>query len=230
MAGNVSVNYQSKIKNHVCCAKCKQKLLLSTAYFAPIQYYSKILSDNSDVVIERHENYCKQSYRNRCTIYTANGLLDLVVPVVKSSQPKIPITEVQISYDMPWQKQHFKAIESAYRRSPFYEFFIDDLMAFFTNRYICLYDFNMQILRTMCSLMKIPFRVRESVTYSKPDSEQIIDMRNSIHPKIDNQISDNQPFYTQVFAEKWGFKPNLSILDLLFNTGRDAKNILQKVI
>jgi len=204
-------------------------LLLSTAYFAPIQYYSKLLQCER-VVIEQHENYNKQSYRNRCTIYSANGLLDLVVPVVKPVKPKIPITEVEISYDTLWQKQHFKAIESAYRRSPFYEYYMDDLMVFFNSPYRYLYEFNMQIMRRVCDLMKIPFLVQESREYVKPD-KGIIDLRNSIHPKVNRQHADSAfvpPRYTQTFADKWGFKPNLSILDLLFHTGPEAKKILDR--
>ena len=202
-------------------------LLLSTAYFAPVQYYSKLIQ-RGGVVIERHENYNKQSYRNRCTIYSANGLLDLVVPVVKPDKPKIPVTEVEISYDTLWQKQHFKAIESAYRRSPFYEYYIDDLMAFFNSRHRYLYEFNMQIMRKVCDLMKIPFHVRESSIYIK-SGESDPDLRNSLHPKMNWQDADPSfmpPHYTQVFSNKWGFKPNLSILDLLFNTGPEAKDLL----
>ena len=196
------------------------QLILSTAYFAPILYYSCLLAKDANVIIERHENFNKQSYRNRCTIYTANGLLDLIVPVVKSKNPKIPITEVEISYDTDWQKQHFRAIEAAYSRSPFYQFFIDELMLFFNIRHRYLYDFNMQILQTICRLMKLPMHITESAHYIKPETEGIIDLRNRIHPKIaPHQAVPNfaAPRYTQVFADKWGFKANLSILDLLFN-------------
>ena len=204
-------------------------LLLSTAYFAPISYYSKLLSDDSVVVIEMHENYVRRSYRNRCTIYAANGLQDLVVPVVKADKPKIPITEVEISYDTSWQKQHFKAIESAYRRSPFYEYYIDDLMAFFNCRHNNLYEFNMLIMKTVCRLLKIPLNIRESSSYIKFAGEGTIDLRNVIHPKIKqtHTIPDFiPPVYNQVFAEKYGFKPDLGILDLLFNTGPEAKKLL----
>ena len=203
-------------------------ILLSTAYFAPISYYSNLLSEDYAVIIEKHENYSKQSYRNRCTIYSANGALDLVVPVAKADKPKIPITEVEISYDMPWQKLHFKAIESAYRRSPFYDYYIDDLAVFFNCRHRYLYEFNIQILRTVCNMAKIPFHVRESQEYLK-SGEEFIDMRNSIHPKSSRQSSGirfEPPYYMQVFSEKWGFKPDLSILDLLFNTGPEAKRLL----
>ena len=205
---------------------------LSTAYFAPISYYSKLLSDNSAAVIEKHENYVRRSYRNRCTIYAANGLQDLVVPVVKTDNSKIPVTEVEISYDTLWQKQHFKAIESAYRRSPFYEYYIDGLMAFFNCRHYNLYEFNMLIMKTVCRLLKIPLNIRESSDYVKFAGEGIIDLRNVIHPKINHaHIIPGfiPPVYNQVFAAKFGFKPDLCILDLLFNTGPEAGKLLVSV-
>ena len=188
-----------------------------------------LVSDDLIVVIEKYENYIKQSYRNRCTIFSANGPLDLVVPVVKGKNPKIPINEVEISYDMNWQKQHFKAIESAYRRSPFYEYYIDDFLPFFNCRYRYLYQFNMQILHTVCNLIKIPVNIKESSAYIQPTEEGIIDMRLKLHPKsVYNHNDTTMPVYAQVFAEKWGFMPNLSILDLLFNTGPDTKKRLLK--
>jgi hypothetical protein len=177
-------------------------------------------------MLERHEHYNKQSYRNRCTIYTANGLLDLVVPVARNKKPKIQITEVEIAYDTLWQKQHFKAIESAYRRSPFYEYYIDDLMIFFTCRHHYLYDFNMQIMYKICSLIKISPHIQESSEFVK-SGEGITDLRNSIHPKI--TCTADLPSYTQVFTDKFGYQSNLSILDLLFNAGPDAKKYLSLV-
>ena len=204
--------------------------MLSTAYFAPIPYYARLASADSAVVLERHEHYNKQSYRNRCTICSANGMLDLVVPIAKSPKPKVPITEVRISYDTPWQKLHFKAVESAYRRSPFYEYYIDELSIFFDKRFGYLYDFNMQIMLTVCDLLRIPCRIRESESYMGADTNPA-DLRDAIHPKKREQIRDadfESRQYTQVFSDKFGFVPDLSILDLLFNTGPDAVSYLQK--
>ena len=179
--------------------------------------------------MERHEHFCKQSYRNRCTIQTANGLLDLVIPVVRTAQPKTLITEQPIAYDTPWQKLHFKAIESAYRKSPFYEYYIDDLMPFFTRRYPYLYDFNMQIMQTVCRIARLPFAISESEAYER-NPVDTLDLRTGIHPKKSRQI-DSENFvptpYTQVFAAKFGFQPHLSILDLLFNMGSDAITVLK---
>lgn len=203
-------------------------ILLSTAYFAPVQYYSKLAQKGASVIIEKHEHYQKQSYRNRCTVYSANGLLDLTVPVVKTAASGTPVSLVKIAYDTPWQKLHFKSVESAYRRSPFYEYYIDDLLIFFRHRHEYLYEFNMQIMKVICSLIGIKPDLRESGKYMTPDSGTV-DLRTGIHPKKIRQLSDSdfhpQP-YIQVFSDKYGFKPNLSILDLLFNTGPDAKQLL----
>ncbi|MDR2848252.1 MAG: WbqC family protein [Bacteroidales bacterium] len=205
-----------------------EKILLSTAYIPPIQYISKLLSANS-VTVERHEHFCKQSYRNRCRILTANGLLDLVVPVARNAQPKTLITEVSIAYDTPWQKLHRKAIEAAYRKSPFYEYYIDDLTPCFTRHYSHLYDFNMQIMQTICRIARLPFALGESEVYEQHPADTV-DWRTGIHPKPTQQIDDvnfvSTP-YTQVFSDKFGFQPNLSILDLLFNMGSDMIMVVE---
>ncbi|MDR2039611.1 MAG: WbqC family protein [Bacteroidales bacterium] len=201
-------------------------ILLSTAYFAPVQYYSKLLSGN--IIIEKHEHYNKQSYRNRCRIYTANGPLDLVVPVVRAENPKIPVTQVEIAYDTLWQKLHFKAIESAYRRSPFFEYYVDDLIPFFTGHYRYLYDFNTRIMHTVCQLIGLPLKVQESEAYMG-NGENIVDLRDGIHPKVNRQVPDPgfiPPVYTQVFEDRFGFIPNLSILDMLFNVGPETVELL----
>lgn len=204
-------------------------ILLSTAYFGPIQYYSKLLQD-AVVVVERYEHYNKQSYRNRCTIFSANGLMNLVVPIAKTGKAKIPITEVEIAYDTFWQKIHFKTIESAYRRSPFYEYYIDDLLIFFNKRHPFLYEFNMQILNTIQKLIKIPAVIQESQSYHAT-VDSTIDLRNTMHPKKHRQDTDTEfvaSGYVQVFSDKFGFQPNLSILDLLFNAGPDSRAVLEK--
>ena len=201
-----------------------RNILLSTAYFAPVSYYSRLIEKDTVPVIERHEHYNKQSYRNRCTIYSANGLLDLTVPVVRSVAPKCPVTDVRISYDTPWQKLHYKAIESAYRRSPFYEYYIDDLLPFFNRHDTFLYDFNMKILESTCRMLSIPFRIQESSSYirSSPGTE---DLRDKIHPKKRNDSFRAQK-YVQVFDQKMGFQPDLSIIDLIFNEGPQSIDYL----
>ena len=105
-------------------------ILMNTAYFPPVQYMERVKACDR-IIIERHENYGKQSYRNRCDIMTANGVMTLSVPVSKGDAPKTLVKDIRIDYSVNWQKLHFKGIESAYKNSPFYDYYVDDLLPFF---------------------------------------------------------------------------------------------------
>ena len=207
-----------------------QQVALSTAYFPPLQYISKFLAGS--VTIEAHESYRKQSYRNRCKILAANGPMALTVPVAKWHGERMPIAEVQIDYDKPWQNNHLKSIESAYKSSPFYDYYIDDFMPFFENRYERLFDYNQQILEVILKTLGIKPSIDYTTDFDKT-IEGKADLRYSISPKESQQQPD--PYFTpveyyQVFADRHGFTPNLSILDLLFNEGPMAKSILEQSI
>jgi hypothetical protein len=206
--------------------------LLSTAYFAPIQYYSKIVSAEK-VVLEKFENYQKQTYRNRCVIYSANGPQSLTVPVMRDSQLKIYTKDVRIDHSMNWQKIHFKAIESAYRCSPFYQYYIDELIPFFQKRYSFLYDLNLEILHKTCQILEVQMCMSETAGYISDVSENYQDFRELIHPKQRMFKPDPAfapPIYTQVFEPKGGFIGNMSVLDLIFNTGTEAMQYLQESV
>lgn len=127
--------------------------LLSTAYFPPIQYISKI-KNSDNTIIEQWENFGKQSYRNRCIILTANGTMPLVVPVEKANS-KTLIKDLKITYATNWQKNHFKSIESAYKNSPYYDYYIDELMPFFEDKELFLFDYNTKILNTILDIINI---------------------------------------------------------------------------
>jgi len=209
----------------------KNTMLLSTAYFAPIQYYSKLVQSH-EVMIEQFENYSKQSYRNRCNILGANGELALTVPVVKASSKKILTKDVRISYDTDWQKLHWKGIESAYNSSPFYEFYIDDLRRFFDRKWDFLLDLNLEIQEEINGLIDLDCVIKKTDDYVE-DLNGIIDFREGIHPKASKSVVDPNFVsnkYYQVFSDKWGFVENLSILDLLFNMGPDSLIHLEKSI
>jgi hypothetical protein len=204
--------------------KCENicDLVLSTAYLAPVQYYSKILQ-YKEVFIERFENYSKQSYRNRCVILAANGPLSLIIPVRKGSIHKTLISDIKIDYSDNWQKLHLKSIESAYNSSPFYQYYIDDLRQIFEKRNLFLIDFNSELQEVILKSLHIKNKIHFTGEYLKSYPENTCDMRDTIHPKKDTDIS-NFKFheYYQVFGEKFGFVPGLSIIDLLFNMGNSS--------
>jgi len=204
------------------------RVIMTTAYFAPVQYYSKLASYNT-VLIEKHENYTKQSYRNRCIILGANGPLTLSIPVKKGQSLKTCITDIIIDYDTPWQKLHQRAIMSAYRSSPYYEYYIDELSDFFHTKHKYLFDLNHLILEKIISQTGINADISFTDKYLSCYPDDTDDLRETIHPK-DHFRKPDPDFipreYKQVFSEKYGFISNLSILDLLFNTGPDIKELL----
>ncbi len=200
--------------------------LLSSAYLAPIEYYSKLVRNNC--TIEHHENYIKQTYRNRCEIYSPNGILNLTVPLIKRNKRQI-MNEIRISYEYDWQKLHWRSIESCYRGSAFFEYFEDDLKPFYENKNIVfLIDLNEQMQRKILELLQLKINYTFTQSYEKV-IEGMADFRNTIKPKENNSSSINFPInhYFQVFENKHGFIPNLSIVDLLFNQGPRAKDFLR---
>ena len=137
--------------------------LLTTAYFPPIAYFS-CLKKAEVTYIEQYENFGKQSYRNRCEIMTANGVIALTVPVAKANS-KTMIKDLKIVYPTPWQKLHFRGIESAYKNSPYYEYYIDDLMPFFEKQETYLFDHNLAILTTILDFLKLKRDIRLTTDY-----------------------------------------------------------------
>jgi hypothetical protein len=205
----------------------EKTILLSTAYYPPLSYFNRIINAN-EILIEAHENFTKQSYRNRCEIASANGKLTLSIPLIKNSHLKTKIKDVRIDYTENWQKNHYKAIESAYRNAPFYEYFIDEFIPFFTNKPTFLFDFNLQTTRKIIEILKINKHLQETSDFMENYCSNS-DYRSSIHPKI--RLNRQQLFYKpqkyyQVFENKQGFIENLSIIDLLFNMGNESKQFL----
>lgn len=205
--------------------------LLSTAYFPPIQYYSKLVQENP-IYIECFENYAKQSYRNRCDILGANGRLTLSVPVLKGARKKILTKDIQIEYVENWQKIHFKGIESAYRKSPYYEYYIDDIEPIFNKDFKYLIDLNEHIMSILNEIIEINPQIERTTDYIK-DTSGYIDWREGIHPKKSKRLEDEnytEVAYTQVFCDKFEYQENLSILDLIFNLGPESLIHLNKTI
>lgn len=203
-------------------------ILISTAYFGPINYYANIHAAK-DIFIEGFEHFPKQTYRNRCLIYGANGPLSLSVPVSKGNVLKVYTNEIKIDYSFAWQKNHLRAIESAYRCAPYYQYYIDELVPFFDTLYEFLFDFNIDILIKTCNLLGLHANIKTTDSFQKIAPADVIDLRYTLHPKTNKDSYERiSPClaYRQVFEPKFGFIENLSILDLLFNTGPDAIHYL----
>ena len=196
---------------------------LSTAYLAPIQYYCKLISYKS-VMMEMNENYLKQTYRNRCMIATANGIQSLSVPIENPKTDKSQTKDIRISDHGNWRHLHWNALVSAYGMSPFFEYYKDDIAPFYKQKYKFLFDFNEKLRLTICELLAIHPDVNYTAEYS---TDVANDFRTSIRPG--QPVKDHSFYpqsYYQVFREKNGFFPNLSIIDLLFNMGLEAVIVL----
>ncbi len=207
------------------------QVLLSTAYLGPVQYFSKFLL--YDVVwLETEENYQKQTYRSRCNILSPNGVMALTIPVTKD-RPKVLTRDLRIDNTLEWQKNHWTSIESAYSSSPFFEFLADDFAPFYERTYRYLLDFTIGLQELVMEYLEVDVAVRRTGEYLKNVGSEIDDWRGGIHPKKRMQQPDphfKPVAYPQVFTDRYGFVPNLSILDLLFNEGPNAENILRQCV
>lgn len=207
-------------------------VFLSSAYFPPIEYFVKLRSSDH-VFLEVCENYLKQTYRNRCSILSANGSMPLTIPVESQGGQKCPIRDIQISDHGNWRHLHWNALVSAYKSSPFFEYYEDDIRPFFEKKYKFLFDFNEEIRVFLCGLLDIDnSKVCHTSEFVLPlNGVENIDFRYTISPKMNWREFDTDfiavPYY-QVFDNKFGFIPNLSIVDLLFNMGNESLIVLDK--
>lgn len=201
---------------------------LSSAYLAPVQYYSTLLS-YEHIYIEQHDHYLKQTYRNRCTIAGADGAVTLSIPTVKPTNPKCEMKDIRISDHGNWRHLHWHAIESAYNNTPFFAYYKDDFAPFYEKKYEFLADFNEQLRMLICTLIDIQPTIILTTEYKTGFTLGEIDLREAIHPKKELRTADSmlapRPYY-QLFEARHGFLPNLSIVDLLFNMGPESLLIL----
>ena len=205
--------------------------LLSITYLGPVQYFTKFLL-HPVRIIERYDHYIKQTYRNRCNIMGANGILPLSIPVLKGQAHKTYVRDIRIDYNKKWQKLHWRSMESAYRHSPFFEFYMDEFYPFYEQRFEFLIDFNAALLELVLQSLEIENTLNYSREFIDAGIVDYADYRETIHPKRD--LSSDPLFvplsYQQVFLERLGFKANLSIIDLLFNEGPNARLVLEQCI
>lgn len=200
------------------------EVYLSSAYLAPVEYYTA-MANSETVIIEKNDSYLKQTYRNRCHIAAANGMMALSIPVEKSNGEKILTRDIRISEHNDWQIHHWRSIESAYNSTPFFEFYKDDLLPFYERKWNFLWDFNLEIQAEMLELLDLKPTIKSTESYEKKLDENTVDLRETIHPKKDN-TANFKPYY-QVFESRFGFQPNLSIIDLLFNMGNESQLVIR---
>ena len=236
--------------------------LFTTAYLPPVSYLAAIaeemdgLSNRTDgassleltpsvIYIEACENYQKQSYRNRCRFYAADGVQDLNIPVVhKGGTHKLPISEIRIDWSKAWLQQHERAIISAYRTSAYFEYYMDEFFAIYAEKPEKLIDLNTSLLRFMLDKTGISAEIRFTSEFSRdgiifpapgdnPTKEiHCTDLREVIHPKRPNSILADlglEKPYFQVFSQKHGFQSDLSAIDLLFNEGPDGLGFVKRI-
>ena len=198
--------------------------LFIPTYFAPVAQYSAIYKSDT-VAFEFDDNYQKQTYRNRCYIYGANGKLSLNIPVSHlNTKTRKKTKDTLVDNDSQWQQQHFKSLQSAYKSSPFFEFFEDDISKIFNKNYTYLQDVNIDTHLFITDALQINDFFSKSEEYEI--NPETADYRNlAIAKKGIDIITDK---YIQMFDEKHGFIPNLSVLDLLFMEGPNAISYLEK--
>ena len=192
-------------------------------YLPPVEYFMQLIKWKSNILIEKEENFPKQTYRNRANIYSPDGVLILTVPVMKGSKNHTKVKDVKISYDFDWQRLHWLSLQACYRRSGYFEYYEDELSVFYHNKFNFLFDYNEQLLQFICKGIKLKIQSNYTESYQFPYLG-IADFRESIHPKKETNLIVKP--YFQVFEDRNGFVPNLSIVDLLFNQGPQSMQYL----
>lgn len=200
-----------------------QTTLLPISYLGPVSYYAAMLQ-SENVLLEQWEHYVKQTYRTRCKIATGNGVMDLTVPIEKPSS-KCAMKDLRIAYKESWQQIHWRALESAYRNSPFFDYYRDDFEPFYSKQIDFLVDLNLGLHEVVASLIgKLP-KVVLTQAYEATFEDGVVDMRNAFSPKEESSYKGKT--YYQVFDQKFGFQNDLSIVDLLFNMGPESILVLR---
>jgi hypothetical protein len=201
------------------------KTLLFPTYFPSISHFAA-LAQSESTVFEIEDNFQKQTNRNRTYIYSPNGIQLLNIPVKHSKESHQKTKDIQIETDFDWQKQHFKSLEAAYRSSPFFEFFEDDLRPIFEKKHNFLLDLNFETLEIVSKCLRMKLEYTTTTEYfHEVDTKEYKDFRALVNGKKDSSSFES---YTQVFDDKYGFINNLSVLDLLFNEGKYALDYLKK--
>ncbi len=196
-------------------------MLLPTSYFPNIEYFTYLLR-HQEIHICLNEIFPKQTFRNRCVILNANGLQSLSIPVEREQGHETRTCDIRISYAEDWRKIHLRSIESAYRRTPYYEYYISALESILLKNHVRLVDLNFELLEFLADKVGLSCRLHVSDAAEKISRE----MNELVNPKTQSAFKGKA--YLQTFTERYGFQNNLSILDLLFNEGPNSICILEE--
>jgi hypothetical protein len=180
--------------------------------------------------MEKHETYPRQTYRNRCEIHSANGKLPLVIPVARPNGNSTKISDVRIDYSVKWQREHWRALESAYKNSAYFELIMDYFQPFYIKtNWEFLWDFNLSIIATISEIFGVKLTIKETTEFIKSYPSSVADFRYSIHPKVQHSTPDSSfvpKSYFQVFSQNHGFIPNLSVFDMICNCGKESMGLM----
>ncbi len=197
-------------------------IVLPSTYLGSIEYFAYLAQRGGECVVDIHEHYIKRSERNRTQIMTANGVMSLSVHVVNANRPRTPMHKMKIDYSKRWQHQHWIAIVSAYRSSPFFEHYAPMLEMFYTRQYDSLVEYNTAFTELIMRLLGIEGHLSLSESYVEATDDDV-----DLRIKKRESLFDS-PHYFQLFSDRYPFAPNLSILDLLFAEGPAAIELLRR--
>jgi|WetSurMetagenome_2_1015567.scaffolds.fasta_scaffold338245_1 hypothetical protein len=203
------------------------KVIFSTAYLPPIEYFAYLVNED-EIFIENNENYTRQTWRNRCLIVGPNKIQTLTIPVIQKHGSEMPISKVRIDNRSRWQVVHWRSIEAAYSKSPFFMYYYDAFKSYYFNPQEYLFVLNIDLIKLCIKLCGLKTKINVTGKFVK-EYPQAKDLRYTLSPKNKKQAFVF-PRYPQVFEPVLGFKPNLSIIDLLFNRGPDSVDYLKSIL
>ena len=197
-------------------------ILIHPNYFPNIHQFTQIIKANN-ILFEISDNYQKQTFRNRTYIYGANGKLGLFIPVIHTHKNRELFKDVKISYESNWMDLHLKSLQSAYRSSPYFEYFEDDFIKLYSKKEKFLVDFNIKCIKLISVFLDLDLDYKISSEYVEKTND-IIDLRDLSNARKEKKI--DTPKYIQVFESKHGYLNNLSIIDLIFSEGPNSVSLI----